>query len=245
MAKPKLNTENMWKNDAAKSIMALLFLANEGLEPKHLRFILEENYATPEQIANDPQVANNVKKLENFFKKHKEEIDVMIKTGMIVKGCIKSRSHLNYYLHKLKSKNLKVINEKSEIINHKYVKNYKTKYFLTDTFIGEMVKRKHMEAIIRYDNNYIFDLSPIKPVSFNSKIYTYYHVFYGISRDILRLPSEKRKKAKEKMLLISKSLEEIEELFSDFISPDGIAYGYYRSLIHIPTNLIKYESKKS
>ena len=101
MAKRRLNEENIQDSKPAKSIVNLLYYfgRKEGLEQKQIRYALERDYATQEQVRNDLQVSNNIKKIKEFYEGEKlYSLDVLYKSGLIERGCINSRSKLDYYL---------------------------------------------------------------------------------------------------------------------------------------------------
>jgi len=209
MVKPKLTLENVFDNLIAKSIIWILgyFVDNIGLEQKHLRFLLMEEYATQEQINNDVQLARNIEKIKNFFNQNRKQ------DRYFGKGLVKSRAHLNYYLDKLSKPPLELIEKKSSKINHKYSPTTEiNKYFLTTKGIGELARKINIKKLYSYNNNTIVSFYE-KMVEEKYKGVDYNQVFYGITNEERKALSEIDKKTLNKYRkIISVCLLEMENI---------------------------------
>ncbi len=170
---------------------------NDGLEPKHLRYLLMDEYATPERIKNEPQTAYNYRKIEDFFKTHQKSENRYC--GVIKSG---NRSHLNHYLnHRLgeSKKGLRFVHKKGK------------KYYVTSKGMVELSRYIVKKILERYEFSEIKSFyDEIEGIKFNQ-------VFYGVTKEernsLMRTDrGEDNKKIKYLRELIFLSLLEIEKI---------------------------------
>lgn len=208
MAKSKLSISNALDKEPTRSMLNLLcaFHNKGGLEAKHFRYALQEIYATPEQMKRDLQIASNVNKMDDFFGYDEDRdeyfLDILYENDEIVQGCIKGRSHLDYYLNLL-SNELKII----DAINKNRLGKV-TKYILNQKYFNELNRMKNIGRLNSYKREEImrFDLESPKtrrPIN----------LLYGISKDMFDDLNQKEKKEIKKHLVeIEKHLNGIEDI---------------------------------
>jgi hypothetical protein len=198
-----LTLDNVFKNEIALNIIYNLGYyidINVGLEQKHLRFLLMEEYATPEQIKNDPQVAKNIEEITKFLSQHRKGL------YRKPKNPVKNRSLINYYLNQLgegKNKNgLGLIRTKPISVSHKYTKTRRTRYVLTKK--GQIELTRHLIKTIL--NRYNFD--DILPFYNGTK---FNQTFFGITeKERKSLTSSEKEEFRSLQEVIFKSMLKIE-----------------------------------
>jgi len=208
--KEKLTLKNVFDNPIASSIIFSLgyFVDNIGLEQKHLRFLLMNEYATPEQIGKDIQLARNIEEIQNFFE-HNRKMDIFYGKGLITNG-----AHLNYYLNILRKPPLELIEKKPFSVRHKYSPTTsRNKYFLTAKGIGELKRKIDVRNLYSYDNSNIIGFYE-KMIAGKYKGVDFSQTFYGITNEEREsLTKTDKEKIDECRKIISCCLLEIEDIF--------------------------------
>lgn len=204
MSKKRINENRARVIEPTSSMLNLLdeyYDKKEGLEAKDFRYALQEDYAKAEQIKKDPQVKSNIEKIEK--KLNKKRLDKLYKKGLIVKGSIRDRSHLNYYLG--------VLCELGIIEKNKKIAKI-TRYKINDNYYNSSFRLKNIETIKMYHKKLI-------QVVEKNNDKKRKHVLYGISKDFFNSTEEEKikhhiKKIEKHIIEISKIKEnKLENIF--------------------------------
>jgi len=169
MSKPKLNVLNVGQKEPTRSILNLLSAyhgSGKGLEAKHFRYALMDEYSSKERIIRDLQVEANVKKLREFFGDNK--LQMLYFHNKVKRGCINSSSTLNYSLRKLVELGVIIKINKIEKIS---------RYILSEDYYKGIIRGENLTILNTYDQDLIMTLDEKE----SNKSENSHHVLYGIS----------------------------------------------------------------
>jgi hypothetical protein len=144
MKKP-ITKKNMFENEPTRSILNLLIEFEKSLRPMYIRYALKEEYAPQERINKELELTRNVSEMKEFFG---DRLERLYQTGRIVKGCIHSREHLNYYL--------KILERKLGVIETEGKKK-KTKYIIKPCYYNEGKRSLDKAVLDHYSLTDIFE----------------------------------------------------------------------------------------
>ena len=215
--KPKLTFDNLFNDNVAKSIINLLAeYKNIGLRSIEIQYSLENNNGElhkKEIEMNKKPLKDRNGEFENNLVKIKckipvEKLDYLEKNNRIVKGCIRHRSQLSYYLELLcvGDNNLGVIEKEGSYKKIKYFINNNV-YKLS---IIDMGKKN-------YDSFPIDKIKLIdKRIEGSSDIFVS-HFLYGISDRLYKeiFDNKDRNKINENIKKIYSCIQEIENIKLD------------------------------
>jgi hypothetical protein len=194
--KTPITKKNMFKKEPTRSILNLIIeYKNIGLRPMFIRFALETEYATPEQIKEDSELARNVSRMKKFFG---DRLKRLHQTDRIAKGCINSREHLNYYLQLLR-RTLGVIEKKGE---HK-----KVRYIIKQCYYNEGKRSLDITVLDHYSLTDIFEYESPHAVQRRPHVLEPILRVYGMDANVVKHAGHVG--MKEKLL---STLDKIEEL---------------------------------
>jgi DNA-binding Lrp family transcriptional regulator len=189
MVKIKLTVDNVYFKEPTRSILNLLMEYHRhgnGLEAKHFRYALSDEYDSSKNTSHDLQVEYNIKKLQEFFG---IKLEKLYDNGEVIRGCITSRSNLNYYLKRLVE--LGVIKKIKKI-------GKIAKYGFSNEYYREIIRNDNIKILNIYDQKSIsiFNENDSEDLK---------NILYGISDNLFDSLSKSKKNE------IKKHIHEIQE----------------------------------